>query len=93
MEAVIQKVKELEAAINENGGSVIVIGSIRETDKRSRFMASAQGLRGDLLDAIVKLMESDDTAPIAKILQAGIALGTLCESAKTDELMQIEKLV
>lgn len=77
-EKVAAKIKELQEAVTEVGGSVMVISAIN-TDKKEEIcvMAGVTGYATKLSEAIASLLASKDETNVSKIIKKGFVLAHL----------------
>lgn len=94
-EKVAAKIKELQEAVTEVNGSVMVI-SVIDTDKKERcLMAGVTGYAAKLSEAITDQMTSKDETSVSKIIKKGFALAKLYKAMSDFEtdLTEVETLV
>ena len=77
-EKVAAKIKELQEAVTEVGGSVMVISAI-DADKKEEIcvMAGVTGYATKLSEAIASLLTPKDETNVSKIIKKGFVLAHL----------------
>lgn len=78
-EKVSEKIKELNAAIQEAGGSVLVIGIMDDgiNNEKTFIISSIHGKSKQLIEAVAKLLANNAAEPISAILKSGADYATL----------------
>lgn len=77
-EKVTAKIKELNEAVSEANGSVIVIGHIENAENNEiGVITSLHGKAAELTVDVAMLLSNDSRTPMRKIVEDGLELATL----------------
>lgn len=77
-EKVAAKIKELQEAVTEVGGSVMVISAIKANKKEKIcVMTGVTGYATTLSETIASLMTSEENSNVSKIIKKGFVLAHL----------------